>query len=140
MALADQEYEEEETSKVNPYTIYTVVNEMQKRRIKEGSHEFLKRYVEEPDEVQRLLAEYDGKSELDVFSGIAKNTPCETFYDAIMASAPAHVTLGNIITHFDGDLQPFLMSLNAKMTAIDDGFDMEKSALTESSLQLCLLF
>lgn len=40
MALADQEYEEEETSKVNPYTIYTVVNEMQKRRIKEGSHEF----------------------------------------------------------------------------------------------------
>ncbi|MDB1612647.1 type IV secretory system conjugative DNA transfer family protein [Enterococcus faecalis] len=127
MALADQEYEEEETSKVNPYTIYTVVNEMQKRRIKEGSHEFLKRYVEEPDEVQRLLAEYDGKSELDVFFGeLPRTHPAKRFYDAIMASAPAHVTLGNIITHFDGDLQPFLMSLNAKMTAIDDGFDMEK--------------
>lgn len=35
------------------------------------------------------------------------------------------MTLGNIITHFDGDLEPFLMTLNAKMTAIDDGFDME---------------
>lgn len=45
MALADQEYDRGETLKVNPYTIYTVVNEMQKRRIKEKSHDFLKKYA-----------------------------------------------------------------------------------------------
>ena len=126
LALADQEYEENETSKVNPYTIYNVVNDMQRRRIKENSHEFLKKYSNDENELQRLLAEYENKSELDVFFGeLPRTHPAKRHYDAIFASAPAHVTLGNIITHFDGDLEPFLMTLNAKMTAIDDGFDME---------------
>ena len=126
IALADQEFEEHETSKVNPYTIYTVVNEMQRRKIKEQSHEFLKRYTDDENELQRLLAEYENKSELDVFFGELPHThPARRHYNGIMASAPAHVTLGNIITHFDGDLEPFLMTMNAKMTAFDDGFDME---------------
>ncbi|EPH77108.1 hypothetical protein D929_00177 [Enterococcus faecalis 02-MB-P-10] len=126
IALADQEFEEHETSKVNPYTIYTVVNEMQRRKIKEQSHEFLKRYTDDENELQRLLAEYENKSELDVFFGELPQThPARRHYNGIMASAPAHVTLGNIITHFDGDLEPFLMTVNAKMTAFDDGFDME---------------
>ncbi|EPM8052149.1 type IV secretory system conjugative DNA transfer family protein [Enterococcus hirae] len=126
MALADQEYDRGETLKVNPYTIYTVVNEMQKRRIKEKSHDFLKKYATSEEHLAKLLADYDGKSELDVFFGeLPREHPAARFYDAIMASAPAHVTLGNIITHFDGDLEPFIMSANAKMTAFDDGFDME---------------
>lgn len=126
IALADQEYDRGETLKVNPYTIYTVVNEMQKRRIKEKSHDFLKKYATSEEHLDKLLADYDGKSELDVFFGeLPREHPAARFYDAIMASAPAHVTLGNIITHFDGDLEPFIMSANAKMTAVDDGFDME---------------
>lgn len=126
IALADQEYEKEEKSKVNPYTIYTVANEMQKRRIKEKSHNFLRKYTDDESELKRLLAEYEGKCELDVFFGeLPRTHPATRHYDAIFASAPAHVTLGNIITHFNGDLEPFLMTLNAKMTAIDDGFDME---------------
>lgn len=126
LALADQEFEQNEKMKVNPYTIYTVVNDMMSKHIKEGSHDFLNQFAKDKKDLQRLLAEYEDKSYLDVFfSEMPRNHPAKRYFDAIKASAPAQVTLGNIVTHFDGDLQQFLMSANAKMTAYDDGFDLE---------------
>lgn len=126
IALADQEYERNEQMKVNPYTIYSVVNDMMQKRIRENSHDFLSQYVKKDGDLEKLLAEYEDKSTLDVFFGeLPRSHPAKRHFDAIRASAPAHVTLGNIVTHFDGDLQSFLMSANAKMTAYDDGFDME---------------
>ncbi len=34
--------------------------------------------------------------------------------------------MGNVITHFDGDMEMFLNEANAKMSATDDGFDFEE--------------
>ncbi|HHZ9009581.1 type IV secretory system conjugative DNA transfer family protein [Enterococcus faecalis] len=127
LAIADQAVRNNEPIKFNPYAIYNIVNEMQSIRINENNPEYIYSLTEDPLERVKLLKKYDGKSALDVFFlELPRNHPAKKYYYAILASAPAEVTMGNVITHFDGDMEMFLNEANAKMSATDDGFDFEE--------------
>ncbi|WP_368739635.1 type IV secretory system conjugative DNA transfer family protein [Enterococcus casseliflavus] len=127
LAVADQSLREKESLKVNPYTIYNIANEMIIEKIDEQNFDFLKDVSEATGQsLHRLIVKYKGSSVLDVyFRELPQSHPARKYYAAILASAPAKVTLGNVLTHFDGDLESFLQSANAKMTSWDDGFDLE---------------
>ncbi|EOL43012.1 hypothetical protein UC3_01989 [Enterococcus phoeniculicola ATCC BAA-412] len=127
LAVADQVLKEgEEEIKVNPYTIYDIANEMIAIKITKESYEYLKEGAKNKKELDRLLKKYEGSSILDVyFQELPKTNPARKYYQAILASAPAKTTLGNVLTHFDGDLESFLQSANAKMTSYDDGYNLE---------------
>lgn len=126
LAIADQAVRSNEQVKFNPYAIYNVVNEMLNIRITEETPEYLDSLTTNPIEKKRLLEKYDGKTALDTFFlELPRIHPARKYYYAILASAPAEVTLGNVVTHFDGDMEPFLNEANAKMSATDDGFDFE---------------
>lgn len=127
LAVAEQVLKnKEETIKVNPYTIYDVANEMINEKISKENHEYLKKIAGDPRRLRKLVDKYAGNSVLDVFFREAPRThPGRKYYSAILASAPAKTTLGNILTHFNGDLESFLQTANAKMTSWDDGFDIE---------------
>lgn len=127
LAIADQAVRNKEPIKFNPYAIYNIVNEMQSIRISENMPDYIYSLTEDPLERAKLLKKYDGKSALDVFFlELPRNHPAKKYYYAILASAPAEVTMGNVITHFDGDMEMFLNEANAKMSATDDGFDFEE--------------
>ncbi|MBW9325273.1 hypothetical protein FG877_17275 [Enterococcus casseliflavus] len=132
LAIADQAVRNNEPIKFNPYAIYNIVNEMQSIRINENNPEYIHSLTENPLERAKLLKKYDGKSALDVFFlELPRNHPAKKYYYAILASAPAEVTMGNVITHFDGDMEMFLNEANAKMSATDDGFDFEELGFGE---------
>lgn len=132
LAIADQAVRNKEPIKFNPYAIYNIVNEMQSIRISENTPDYIYSLTEDPLERAKLLKKYDGKSALDVFFlELPRNHPAKKYYYAILASAPAEVTMGNVITHFDGDMEMFLNEANAKMSATDDGFDFEEIGFGE---------
>ncbi len=132
LAIADQAVRSMEPIKFNPYAIYNIVNEMQSIRINENTPEYIYSLTDSPIERRKLLKKYDGKSALDVFFlELPRNHPAKKYYYAILASAPAEVTMGNVITHFDGDMEMFLNEANAKMSATDDGFDFESLGFGE---------
>ena len=132
LAIADQAVRNKEPIKFNPYAIYNIVNEMQSIRINENNPEYIHSLTDNPIERAKLLKKYDGKSALDVFFlELPRNHPAKKYYYAILASAPAEVTMGNVITHFDGDMEMFLNEANAKMSATDDGFDFEEIGFGE---------
>ncbi|WP_254908512.1 type IV secretory system conjugative DNA transfer family protein [Enterococcus sp. 4E1_DIV0656] len=62
---------------------------------------------------------------------LPRNHPAKKYYYAILASAPAELIMGNVITHFDGDMEMFLNEAIAKMSATDDGFDFEELGFGE---------
>ncbi|GGD01803.1 type IV secretory system conjugative DNA transfer family protein [Enterococcus wangshanyuanii] len=127
LAIADQAVRENSQVKFNPYAIYNVVNEMLNIHISAETPEYLDKLTDNPIEKNKLLKKYDGKSALHVFFlELPMTHPARKYYWAILASAPAEVTLGNVVTHFDGDMEPFLNEANAKMSATDDGFDFEE--------------
>lgn len=126
LAIVDQAVREDDSVKFNPYTIYNIVNEMNAIRISENNTEYIDSLTEDSAERRHLLGKYDGKSALDVFfMELPVTHPAKKWYGAILASGPAEVTMGNIITHFDGDMEMFLTEANAKMSAADDAFDFE---------------
>lgn len=126
LALMDQEIAKGENAKVNGYTIYNTVNEMFSEKITENSYDYLKKISDDPKRIAELVKKYDGRSLLDVyFEEMDRHHPARIHYYGMKASAPAKTTLGNIITHFNGDLEMFLQSGNAKLTAVDDGFTFE---------------
>lgn len=126
LAIADQAVRTNEPVKFNPYAIYNIVNEMQSIRISENNPDYIYSLTDDPIERRKLLKKYDGKSALDVFFlELPRSHPAKKYYYAILASAPAEVTMGDVITHFDGDMEMFLNEANAKMSATDDGFDFE---------------
>ncbi|MGY0354249.1 type IV secretory system conjugative DNA transfer family protein [Enterococcus avium] len=133
LAIADQAVRNNEPVKFNPYAIYNIVNEMQSIRINENNPEYIYSLTDDPIERRKLLKKYEGKSALDVFFlELPRNHPAKKYYYAILASAPAEVTMGNVITHFDGDMEMFLNEANAKMSATDDGFDFETIGFGDS--------
>ncbi|WP_157457016.1 type IV secretory system conjugative DNA transfer family protein [Carnobacterium maltaromaticum] len=132
LALIAESIEEEKPMLVNGYTIYNTVNEMFSQIISKNSHDYLKNITEDKAELKKLIEKYDGKSVLDVyFEEMDRRHPAKIHYYSMKASAPAKSTLGNIITHFSGDLEMFLQSGNAKLTAVDDGFNFESIGFDE---------
>lgn len=134
LAVADQAIREGEETKVNPYTIYDIANEMITQKIDDKNTDFLKEYATSTHHLRKLVEKYQGSSHLDVyFRELPRTHPARKYYAAILASAPAKTTLGNVLTHFDGDLESFLQSANAKMTSWDDGFDIESIGFDEEA-------
>lgn len=123
LAVADQSVRNDERVKFNPYAIFNVVNEMLTMPLTEYVEQLTKDVIKKT----KLLEKYEGKSSLDVFFlELPKDHPAKKYYYSILASAPAETTLGNVVTHFNGDMKPFLNEANAKMSATDDGFDFEE--------------
>lgn len=123
VALLHQSVMEKKNELLNGYTIYNTVNKMFSEKISETEYEYLKQYARDRKHLKKLIEKYDGKSTLDVyFEEMEDKHPAKIYYYGMKASAPAKSTLGNIVTHFNGSMELFLQSGNAKMTAIDDGF------------------
>lgn len=132
LSLIDESIEEQKPMLINGYTIYNTVNEMFSQVISKNSYDYLKNITEDKDELKKLIQKYDGKTVLDVyFEEMDRRHPAKIHYYGMKASAPAKSTLGNIITHFNGDLELFLQSGNAKLTAVDDGFTLDSIGFDE---------
>lgn len=140
LAIVDQVVRSNESIKFNPYSIYNVVNEMHTQVITKNDHDFLKTLTTDPMELREMLEKYEEKTALDVFfKELPKSHPAKKYYYAILASANAQTTLGNVITHFDGDLEMFLNDATVKMSATDDGFDFEQLGFNREKPTACFV-
>ncbi|KRM23675.1 type IV secretory system conjugative DNA transfer family protein [Latilactobacillus graminis] len=121
---------EHDFSLVNGYTIQNVVNKMFSESISADYHPYLLNYAKENTKLMdQLLAKYDGQSALDVFFGEMDDALiAKEYYRGMMASKDAKQTLGNIVQNFNGDMEWFMRSSMAKMTAANDDFNFDDLA------------
>lgn len=105
---------------VNIYTILNMIAEMNTSRISTFEHPKL---VElEPDKAKRirLFEKYKDISELDFyFRQLDLGHPARIAYQDILASAPAKITIGNIVSHMLTKMKAFRRTGNAKLTSLN---------------------
>lgn len=104
----------------NIYTILNAIAEMNADRINFVDHPILIKV--EPDKKLRakLFAQYKDKSVLDFyFDRLPKDHPAHIAYQDILASAPAKVTIGNVVTHLLTRMKAFRRTGNAKLTSLN---------------------
>lgn len=109
----------------NIYTIVSLIENMNADRITYEKHPIFEQLTkdtlnqEEKKEQQAVLFQkYKDKTALDVyFSELPQGHFAKEKYTAILASAPATGTIGNIVTHLITKMAPYKRPGNARMTS-----------------------
>ncbi|EOT44579.1 type IV secretory system conjugative DNA transfer family protein [Enterococcus columbae] len=119
IALIEESLLIQQTKYITIYTVLNLIAEMNANRIDNENHECLKRIEKSLIERKRLFQKYKDKSVLDVyFLTLPEGHPARIAYQDILASAPAKVTIGNVVSHLLTKMKAFRRPGNAKLTAI----------------------
>lgn len=104
----------------NLYTILNMIAEMNSERLTNADHPYLVKYEPDYKERQLLFKQYKDKSVLDFyFEQLPPEHPARIAYQDILASAPAKVTIGNVVTHTLTKMKAFRRTGNAKLTSLN---------------------
>ncbi|WP_185501543.1 type IV secretory system conjugative DNA transfer family protein [Listeria innocua] len=112
---------------ISMYTVITTIESMGSVRMTYESHPYLLKlvvHIQDDDKrekrLKQLFTMYKDKSMLDVyFSELPSGHPAKGKYEAILASAPAQATIGNVMTHTINNLEAFKRPGNARITSSD---------------------
>ncbi|MGM0208383.1 type IV secretion system protein VirD4 [Enterococcus sp. DIV0421] len=118
LALIEESLLLENEELANIYTIVTMIAEMNSDRITDMNHPILQAYAPIVNDRKRLWIKYKDKSVLDFyFQELPDDHPAHLAYLDILASAPAKITIGNVVTHLLTRLKAFRRTGNAKLMA-----------------------
>ncbi|EHA7756865.1 type IV secretory system conjugative DNA transfer family protein [Enterococcus faecalis] len=105
---------------VNIYTILNMIAEMNTSRISTFDHPRLVELESDKAKRIRLFEKYKDISELDFyFRQLDLGHPARIAYQDILASAPAKITIGNIVSHMLTKMKAFRRTGNAKLTSLN---------------------